>query len=137
MFDVLRAFMTWLHVASAITLVGGLLYARLVVTPASSLLGAESRDALSEDLALRYRPFVYAAIMGLVISGLYKLMMAPGHTFRYDILLALKVLLALHVFAVSLLVAQKHVERRARMMAGAIVSGLIVIAIASYLRLIY
>ena len=41
------------------------------------------------------------------------------------------------VFAVLLLSVQQHAKRRVRMMAGAAISGLVIIGISGYLRLIF
>jgi hypothetical protein len=52
-------------------------------------------------------------------------------------LLGIKLLLAMHVFAVTVLITRPRNPRRARMMTGAAISGLAIIAIAAYLRHIY
>jgi len=49
----------------------------------------------------------------------------------------LKFLLVMHVFAVATLIARPRNPRRARMMAGAAMSGLAIIAISAYLRHIF
>ena len=59
-----------------------------------------------ERAAALYRPFVYSAIGGLVISGTYNLLTNPGHRPIYHMLLGIKLLLALHVFAVAILIVQ-------------------------------
>jgi hypothetical protein len=46
----------------------------------------------------------------------------------------MKIVLALHVFAVSILIAQPGNKRRNRQMVGAIISGLTVILISNYLK---
>ena len=51
--------------------------------------------------------------------------------------LGIKLLLALHVFAAGFLATRPGNPRRARIMAGAGLSGLIVILIADYLKTIY
>jgi hypothetical protein len=52
-------------------------------------------------------------------------------------LLGVKLLLAMHVFAVGILISRPHNPRRGRMMTGAAISGLAIIAIAAYLRHIF
>jgi hypothetical protein len=47
------------------------------------------------------------------------------------------VLLAVHVFAVSLLIVQPNHPRRARLMTGALLSGFTIILISVYLRRIF
>jgi len=135
--DVLFVLMRWVHFSSMAALIGGLLYGRMVMTPAVGSVAPESSEALAGKAAGAFRPLVLAAICGLIISGLYNILTNPGHTPTYHMLLGVKLLLALHVFAVAILVTAPHNPRRARMMTGAIVSGLIVVAIAAYLRRIF
>jgi uncharacterized membrane protein len=56
-------------------------------------------DAASE----RFRGWVFAAIAVLLITGIYNYLHTGAHTPRYHILLGIKLLLALHVFASVLL----------------------------------
>jgi putative copper export protein len=135
--DMLGAIMRWLHYSSLATLVGGILYGRLVMLPASAALAPDEREALADRAAVAFRPFVLAAICGLVFSGLYNILTHPGHTMKYHVLLGIKLLLALHVFAVALLIARAGHPRRARMMTGVAISGMVIIAIAAYLQHIF
>jgi uncharacterized membrane protein len=137
MSEALNVIMRWLHLSSAVTLVGGLLYARLAMTPASEIFAPEAREALSERATAAFRPLVFAAIAGLLISGLYNIVTSPGHTVRYAILLGIKLLLAAHVFVVAALIVQPKNPWRVRLMTGAFLSGLAIIMIAAYLRHIF
>ena len=137
MTDFVIVLMRWLHISSAVVLVGGLLYARAVLTPAGSGLGAEQWHELAGRAAERFRFWVYLVIPASLISGLYAAFAFPGHSTRYRVLLGLKVLLAAHIFATALLVTANKSKRPARAMAGAAVSGFVVIAIAAYLRRIF
>ena len=129
--------MRWLHLSSVAALVGGALYGRFVAAAATDRLNPESKEGLWEDMAARYKPVVYAAIAALLVSGIFNIMTRGGHSPRYYTLLGIKLLLVLHVFAVMLLVVQRNAKRRARMMAGAGISGLAIIAISAYLRAIF
>src|SRR5215475_9665350 len=102
MTDVLLVIMRWIHIASMATLIGGLLYGRLVMAPAIATLAADARESLADAAARLFRPFVFLSIAGLVVSGIFNLMTNPGHTPTYHMLLGIKLLLALHVFAVSI-----------------------------------
>ena len=135
--DVLGVIMQWLHFSSLATLIGGILYGRLVMLPSSAALAPDACDALADRAAVAFRPFVLAAICGLVVSGVYNILTHPGHTTKYHVLLGIKLLLALHVFTVALLITRPGHPRRARMMTGAAISGLAIIAIAAYLKHIY
>ncbi len=135
--DVLFVLMRWLHFASMATLVGGILYGRLVMTSSIGSLSPDARDAFDRYAAARYRPLVLGSVIGLIISGTYNLLTNPGHTPRYHMLLGFKLMLVLHVFAVAFLVTQPKNPRRARMMTGTMISGLIILAISAYLRRIF
>ena len=135
--DALFVIMRWLHFSSMATLIGGLLYGRFVMTPAVGSLAPDTGEALAGKAAGAYRPMVLAAICGLIISGTYNILTNPGHSVTYHILLGIKLMLVLHVFAVSFLITAPKNPRRARMMTGTIVSGLIILAISAYLRRIF
>jgi uncharacterized membrane protein len=135
--DVLFVLMRWLHFASMATLVGGIIYGRLVMTSSIGALAADARDSFEGRAARAYRPLVLASVIGLIASGTYNLLTNPGHTPKYHMLLGIKLMLALHVFAVAFLVTQPKNPRRARMMTGTLISGLIILAISAYLRRIF
>ena len=135
--EALGVFMQWLHFSSLATLIGGILYGRLVMAPSSAVLAPDERAALGDRAAAAFRPFVLAAICGLVVSGVYNILTHPGHRPIYKVLLGIKLLLALHVFTVALLIVRPGHPRRAEMMTGAAVSGLAIIAIAAYLQHIF
>ena len=135
--DALFVLMRWLHFSSMATLIGGLIYGRTVLMPAIGTLAPESSGVLEGKAAGAYRPLVVAAICGLIVSGLYNILTNPGHTPMYHMLLGIKLLLVLHVFTVAFLITAPHNPRRARMMTGTIVSGLVILAISAYLRRIF
>jgi len=120
----LEMLMRWVHISSATLLVGGVAYAAFV-----------ARDPAPEQ---RFRPWIYGAIAGLVVSGLYNLLSNPGHSHYYYTWFAVKALLALHVFASAILATSPaHGPRGARRLSSAAISGLLVIAVAAYLRRIF
>jgi uncharacterized membrane protein len=135
--DVIGVIMRTLHIASVVTLLGGIVYARLIVWPGLRNAAPETRSAVEEATAAAFRPAAFAAIGGLLLSGLYNLFSNPGHSPRYHMLLGIKLLLALHVFAVALLATQPNNPRRARLLAGTIASGLAIVVISAYLRRIF
>jgi uncharacterized membrane protein len=137
MAEALNVIMRWLHISSMATLIGGMLYWRLVDSRASQTLAPDAREALEEHAASTYRPLVYAAIGGLVLSGIYNILSNPGHTPRYHMLLGIKLLLALHVFAVAILIVKPYNKRRTRMLTGTVISGLSILLISAILRRIF
>jgi hypothetical protein len=118
-------------------LVGGIIFARLAMTRSLGCVAPESREALADKAATAYRPFVIASIFGLIVSGIYKFLLTTGHTVLYHSLFGIKMLLALHVFAVAILIAQPKNPRRVRMMTGVMISGMAIILISAWLGRIF
>jgi uncharacterized membrane protein len=135
--DILTVIMRWLHISSMATLIGGILYGRLVVAPSIATFSADAQEEFSDKAASRFRPLVIAAMIGLILSGVFKLLSAPGHRFVYEMLFGVKMLLALHVFAVAILIVKPHNPRRTRMMTGVMISGLAIILISAWLSRTY
>jgi len=135
--EALNVIMRWLHISSVITLIGGVLYGRLVFFPGLRTIAPEARTALDETASAAFRPLVYLAVGCITLSGLYNIFSNPGHSPRYHILLGIKLLLVMHVFAIVLLLVRPDNPRRQRMMGLAGVSGLIIVAISAYLRRIF
>jgi hypothetical protein len=83
-----------------------------------------------------WRAVALAAVAGLALTGAFNFMTrmkgAPPH---WHALVGVKILLALHVFAVVLLIARGtgSAERDARLRRGALISGAVVMAIGLYL----
>jgi uncharacterized membrane protein len=132
--EILTAIMRWVHLSSVVTLIGGIVYARWVMIPAARSLSPDARTALDESAAQRFRPAVFAAIAGLVISGIFNYLSKPGHSVLYHALFGIKMLLALHVFSMAILVTAPQNPRRARQLSGAAISGLAILLIAAYLK---
>jgi uncharacterized membrane protein len=135
--DILAVIMRWLHISAMATLIGGAIFGKFVAAHAIGMMNPENREAMWEDVAAHFKPVVYIAVAALTVSGVYNVLAHPGHSLLYHVLLGVKLLLVLHVFAVMLLTVQPNNKRRARMMAGAAISGLVIIAISAYLRRIF
>ncbi|MDQ6704413.1 MAG: hypothetical protein M3Z85_00460 [Acidobacteriota bacterium] len=134
--DILNVISRWVHISSAIALIGGILYARLVAVPAMRSLGPEGQEKFAESLASRFRPLLYAAICGLLVSGVYNLLNKRGATPLYHAIIGVKMLLALHVFAVGFLMVQPANPKRARQMTGLLASGFAIVLLSALLRYI-
>ncbi len=98
------------------------------------VLAPETSEKFGEAMAARYRPLLYAAIAGLLLSGTYNLLNKAGATPLYHAIIGVKMLLALHVFAVGFLAVQPGNKRRARQMTGLIASGLTIVILSAVLR---
>ena len=132
--EILTAIMRWVHISSVVTLIGGIVYARFVMIPAAASLAPDARTALDEGAAKHFRPLVFVAIAGVLLSGIFNYLSKPGHSVLYHALFGVKMLLALHVFSVAILATAPHNPRRARQLFGAAISGLAIVLIAAYLK---
>ena len=118
--EVLGVFFRWLHIASVVTLIGGVFYARRAAAP----------------VAPAFRPVAYSAMGGILISGFYNYLTKPFYPPMYHMLIGIKLLLVLHVIAVTALLWKPGVEdaKRKRWMTGIISSGAVILLISAYLR---
>jgi uncharacterized membrane protein len=130
--------MRWVHILSVTMVLGGLIYARLVASPALELLPLERRSDFAGAINKRFRPWLRFAVFALVLSGLYNLLTKANLPPGYHLWFGIKMLFALHVITVSFLLSRPSVtqERRNRMMSGVVISGVIVVLISAYLRLL-
>jgi hypothetical protein len=110
---ILPLFARWVHLSAVIVLVGGLYYARFFVG----------------DLSPKFKPLAYVAIGAILISGTYNLLSKAAYPPHYQAWFGIKALLALHVFAVTVLYRGKL-----RVLTGAVITSGIIVAIAGYLR---
>jgi hypothetical protein len=120
----LEAIMRMVHVLSVIALVvtiGGGLAASKFSTP-------------TDSVAAICRPVALCGIVGLLVSGGYLSSTFHGAPTIFYIALGIKVLLALHVFAVVPIALKSGNPKRNRLLSGAMVSTSIVGAIGSILQ---
>ena len=130
----LNIFMRFLHIISAITLLGGALAWRFAAIPATAALASETRDKVGNALAAAWRPFVILAIAGLLISGTYNFINKTGLTPAYHAVFGMKFLLALHVFAAVYLAGRPDNAKRARQLTGVAISGSAIVILSAVLR---
>ncbi len=131
---VLSVFMRFLHIISAITLLGGVFAWRFGAIPATATLASETRAKIGDAIASTWRPFVIFAIVGLLISGIYNFLNKTGLTPAYHAVIGIKFLLALHVFAVAILAARRNNLNRERQLTGVAISGVVIVILSAVLR---
>jgi hypothetical protein len=130
----LNIFMRFLHIISAITLLGGVLAWRFAAIPATAALAIETRDKVGNALAAAWRPFVIFAVAGLLVSGTYNFLAKTNLPPAYHAIFGIKVLLALHVFAVAILAARPNNAKRSRQLTGVAASGVTIVILSAVLR---
>ncbi|TVP99791.1 MAG: hypothetical protein EA381_08775 [Planctomycetaceae bacterium] len=133
----------FIHVLTAITLVGGSLFTLLVLLPASTRLEDQARGDLMVGIRDRWRRVVHGGIALFLLSGFYNYFRAmPLHRGDglYHGLLGTKMLLALAVFALaSLLVgrsrlATKMAAQRERWLGVMVLLAIAIVAISAVVK---
>lgn len=103
--DLIQLVFRWLHILSAITLMGGTLFMRFGLHPALDVLPADAQAALKAAVRSRWAKWVMASSGFLLLSGLVNtVLIIKGNTFGpypYHALIGLKMLLALVIFFVA------------------------------------
>jgi uncharacterized membrane protein len=133
MIDVPKGIALWLHISFVVLLIGGALYGRLALKAAATALPEEADAKFGDAASERYRVWVLLSIVLLVFTGIYNYLHTGAHTTRYHILLAIKLLLVLHVFASTLLSTRPNNPRRSRQLLGAAISGFLAALIAVFM----
>jgi hypothetical protein len=92
----------WVHIGTAIVVVGGTVFFRLVLMPAADQLPQAEHDRLREMVMQRWRKFVMIGIGLFLLSGFYNYVAVsiPKHhgDGLYHSLMGLKIVLAFGVF---------------------------------------
>jgi uncharacterized membrane protein len=133
MIDVPKGIALWLHISCVVLLIGGALYGRLALRAAGATLPEDEASKFGDAAAARYRGWVLLSILILVFTGIYNYLATGSHSTRYHVLLAIKLLLVLHIFASTLLAARPNNPRRSRQLLGAAISGFAAALIAVYM----
>ncbi len=96
--------MRYIHIVSAISVVGGITFVMICLKPAMRLLDESQRDSMMQVVRGRFHKVVIAGIVGLTISGVFNWMASVEAYSKFkpasDALIGTKVLLALIMFAV-------------------------------------
>jgi len=125
----------WLHVGSAIVLLGGTICLKFVVAP---VLKDQSQE-LREAIRARWAKFVHGGIAGLLLSGGYNYIKAlPLHRGDglWHAMVDTKIVLALGVFFIASVLAgrskgtQKFRDNASKWTAIAVALGLLIVAMS-------
>ncbi len=112
----------WLHMLAAMAAVGGTLFMRLALLPATAQLSPEAREPFLQAVRSRWAKVVMTAILLLLVSGLYNISRKEV-TYQvsplYHALFGIKFLLALGIFFLaSALVGRAEAYAAIRRQAG-------------------
>lgn len=141
---VLPLIMRWIHIGSAITVVGGTVFMLFVLLPAAREILHEEHLKLRAAVLRRWKWFVHAGIGLFLVSGLYNyiIVMAPLHKGDglYHGLMGLKMLLALGVFGLAEVLvgrsklAEKLRQNAAKFLTINLVLALIIVMLSGFLK---
>ncbi len=128
--------MRWIHIASAIILLGGFVFARFALAPALGDMRDSDRRAFADRVASRFRPLLVTVVVAIAGSGLYNYLTKENYPPRYHMWMGIKLLVVLHVLAAGLLYATATTDenRRRRQATGIVISGAIIVLISGWLR---
>jgi uncharacterized membrane protein len=135
----------WLHIGTAIVLLGGSIFLRYVMMPAAAGLPETDHAAFRDRLMGRWRKFVSAGIGLLLLSGGYNYLAVaiPAHKGdgAYHGLVGTKILLAFVVFFLASALAGKAKafnairEGRRKWLAVVIAFSAVIVAISGYVKI--
>lgn len=133
---VLGVCMRWIHIASVVTLIGGFIYARFVLARALAVLPGTERELAGSTAVNAFRPLLFVVLITVLGSGAYSYATKLKYPPTYHMWMGIKLLFVLHIFASAILysVRKSSEAKRKRTEISIVISGLIVIAIAAYLR---
>ncbi|MBI1345165.1 DUF2269 family protein [bacterium] len=134
----------WVHVGTAIVLLGGSVYTRFVLLPAARQLPDEAHQKLRELTVARWKKFVHGGILLLLLTGFYNYLAVakPEAAFKkqYHMLMGIKILIALLLFVVaSAMVGRSKAFDRMRQnpkraLGLIVLLGAVIVCISGYLR---
>jgi hypothetical protein len=113
--------MRFAHIAGAIVVLGGLFRAQV-----SGLYAVDN-----------YRKWLTSGAIALVLSGAWQFMLRMHDAPKvWHAGIGIKILLALHVIAVSLMLGREGIgeAKRARLARGAVISGWVVVLVGAFLH---
>ena len=121
---------------SAVTILGGFIYARYVIAPALASAPAGEGTSFSNRAISQLRPILYTAIVTILVSGLYNYLSKSSYPPHYHMVIGVKFLFVLHIFATSVLytIPNANEGNRLRRLNWLVISGVVVLLISADLR---
>lgn len=142
--EVVNVLSRWVHIGTAIVVLGGTVFLRYVLAPAAEALPESEHNALRERVMKRWRIIVHAGVVLFLLSGFYNYLVVavPNHhgDGLYHALMGCKIILAFVVFflAEALVGRAARFEglrrERKRWLQLLIILAFIVVFIAGYLK---
>lgn len=129
----------FIHIISAIFILGGAFYAHRVLTPVLDVLPEDKRMQAAAGAQLRYRSILFTFVGLSLFSGLYNFLRSP-HSHLYQMAFGIKMLAVLHIYATVILWATSpygdanFAGKNKHRGLSITIAGVIVVLISAYLR---
>lgn len=92
---------TWIHLAAAITLIGGLMFSQFVLTPVARKTPADSKAREIVRLSgRRFRTIAWVSLIILILTGAYQMLNESGAA-RIETAWGVVLMLKLFLFAIA------------------------------------
>ena len=92
---------TWIHLAAAITLIGGLLFSQLVLTPVVRKTPSDSRAReIVRQSGRRFRTIAWVSLIILILTGAYQMLNESGAA-RIETIWGVVLMLKLFLFVIA------------------------------------
>ena len=132
--DPVQLISRWLHITAAAAAVGGAIFMKFALHPASEHLPETERKQLREGVRSRWAKVVMGAITVLIATGLLNFFTIIGRYdlkgTKYHMFFGIKVLVAFGVFALaSFLVGRSELGKKLRQKAGTWLTVLVSLAL--------
>src|SRR6185437_8034832 len=118
---------------SMIVLAVHIICAALLIGGALAWQFASARMKVDDAIA-SWKPIAITAIAGLLATGVYNFINRPVKSPTFHMLFGIKMLLALHVFVVTIIATRANNERRSRQLLGVVISGILILIISVAFR---
>jgi hypothetical protein len=142
--ELLNVLSRWLHVATAIVVLGGTIFLRFVLMPAAEPLPETEHNLLRERLIARWRKVVMAGIGLFLLTGFYNYLGVARATHHgdkaYHALMGIKIVLAFGVFFLASVLVGRSPKfeplrrNRKRWLGLLVVAALVIVLISSFLK---
>jgi uncharacterized membrane protein len=136
---ILHVISRFVHILSAILILGGAFYANRVLTPVLNVLPEDQRMQAAAGSQLRYRTTLFVLVALSLLSGVYNYLSVP-HSRLYHIAFGIKMLAVLHIYATVILWATSpygdvnFAGKNKHRLLSISIAGIIVVLISAYLR---
>jgi uncharacterized membrane protein len=142
--DIVNVTSRWLHVSTAIVVVGGTVFIRFVLTPSAEQLPQTEHDRLRELVTAKWRKVVRVGIVLFLLTGFYNYLVVAlpqhQHDKRYHMLMGIKIVAAFGVFFLAEALLGRSAalaslrQNRKTWLLVLIVLAFAIVAISSFLR---